>query len=54
MKYNIEAIRLMLIFSDVLDNSSECRKNNVKFYIFISIFSFKLLIFLNPNFFLNF
>ena len=31
MKYNIEAIRLMLIFSDVLDNSSECRKHNVKF-----------------------
>ena len=32
MKYNLEAIRLMLMFSDVLDSSSGCRKNNVKFY----------------------
>ena len=36
MKYNLEAIRLMLMFSDVLDSSSGCRKNN-EILLFISI-----------------
>lgn len=27
MKYNLEAVRLMLMFSDVLDSSSGCRKS---------------------------
>lgn len=33
MKYKLDAIKLMLIFSVVLDCSFGCRKDNAKIYL---------------------